>query len=151
MANGNPDSAGFLGRGWSFPPNFDPDTRSVDMTERNDDIRKSLEILLTTTAGERVMQPRYGCNLEELLFESLDTTIKTLAQDRIKTAILYFEPRIDVSRIELQSSDELAGAFVVEIDYVVRATNSRFNFVFPYYRTEGTELAFLTRTGDGIA
>lgn len=114
------------------------------MTERNDDIERSLHILLTTTVGERVMQPRYGCNMEEFLFESLDTSTKTLIRDRIKTAILYFEPRIEAKRIELNTTNELEGEILIEIDYVVKATNSRFNFVFPYYRNEGTELNFLT-------
>jgi hypothetical protein len=134
----------FLGRGWSFPPAFNVQQQGVEMTEREDDIKKSLHILLTTTVGERVMQPRYGCNMEELLFESLDTTTKTLIKDKIKTAILYFEPRIDVNRIELNTTNELEGELLIEIDYVVKATNSRFNFVFPYYRIEGTELNFLT-------
>jgi phage baseplate assembly protein W len=134
----------FLGRGWSFPPNFNMATQSVDMTEKNDDIRRSLQILLTTTAGERAMQPKYGCNMEELLFESLDTTTKTLIKDKIKTAILYFEPRIEVTRIELNSQNELQGELLIEIEYLVRATNSRFNFVFPFYKNEGTEIGFLT-------
>jgi uncharacterized protein len=134
----------FLGRGWSFPPTFNVQQQGVEMTERNDDIERSLHILLTTTVGERVMQPRYGCNMEEFLFESLDTTTKTLIKDRIKTAILYFEPRIEAKRIELNSTNVLEGELLIEIDYVVKATNSRFNFVFPYYRNEGTELNFLT-------
>jgi uncharacterized protein len=141
------DQAGrmdFLGKGWSFPPNFDMDAQTVDMTEKNEDIRKSLQILLTTTAGERVMQPKYGCNMEDLLFESLDTTTKTLIQDRVRTAILYFEPRIDLKRVELNAGNELEGELLIEVDYVVRATNSRFNFVFPFYRNEGTEIGFFT-------
>ncbi len=142
----NPD---FLGKGWSFPPEFDPDAQSVAMTEKEEDIRKSLEILLTTTAGERVMQPKYGCNLEDLLFESLDTTTKTLIKDRIRTAILYFEPRIDVTRIELDADGETEGRLIVEIEYLVRATNSRFNFVFPFFRNEGTEIGFFT--GDKVS
>lgn len=141
---GNAGKMDFLGKGWSFPPNFDMDTQTVDMTEKNEDIRKSLQILLTTTVGERVMQPKYGCNMEDLLFESLDTTTKTLIKDRIKVAILYFEPRIDVTRIELNPRNELEGELLIEIDYMVRATNSRFNFVFPFYRNEGTEIGFFT-------
>jgi uncharacterized protein len=134
----------FLGRGWSFPPNFNAQTQSVDLTEKNDDIQSSLYILLTTTVGERIMEPKYGCNMEELLFESLDTTTKTLIKDKIRTAILYFEPRIDVKRIELNTQNELQGELLIEIDYEIRATNSRFNFVFPFYKNEGTEINFLT-------
>src|SRR4051812_25318069 len=91
----------FLGRGWSFPPEFNVETKGVAMTERVDDIQKSLQILLSTRIGERIMQPKYGCNMDELLFESLDTSTKTIIIDKIQTAILYFEPRIDAKKVEL--------------------------------------------------
>ena len=134
----------FLGRGWSFPPEFNITAQSVEMTEKVDDIYKSLEILLSTRVGERIMQPKYGCNMDELIFESLDTATKTIIIDKIKTAILYFESRIDAKKIELNTDNELEGIIVLEIEYVVRATNSRFNFVYPYYRNEGTELQFIS-------
>lgn len=134
----------FLGRGWSFPPAFSRELKEVVMTEKVEDIEKSLRILLTTTLGERIMQPRYGCNMEDLLFESLDTATKTIIIDRIKTAILFFEPRIDAKKISLNTQNELEGEVLVEIEYVVPSTNSRYNFVFPFYRKEGTELDLLT-------
>ena len=137
----------FLGRGWSFPPEFNQQLKELVMTEKKEDIEKSLHILLTTTVGERVMQPKYGCNMEELLFEALNTTTKTILKDKIKTAILYFEPRIDPKKIELNTDNELEGLVMIEIEYVIRSTNSRFNFVFPYYRNEATELNFLTTDG----
>lgn len=134
----------FLGRGWSFPPEFNVQAQSVEVTEKVDDIYKSLEILLSTRVGERIMQPKYGCNMDELIFESLDTATKTIIIDKIKTAILYFEPRIDVKKVDLNTNNESEGIIILEIEYVVRATNSRFNFVYPYYRNEGTELQFIT-------
>ena len=136
----------FLGQGWGFPPTFNSRLADVVMTEKEEDIEKSLHILLTTAVGERVMEPKYGCNMEELVFESLNTTTKTLMKDKIQTSILYFEPRIDVTKIELNDTNQLEGEILIEIEYVVRATNSRFNFVFPYYRNEGTEINFLTTT-----
>ena len=84
----------FLGKGWSFPPTFNRTLRSLEKTEKIEDIEKSLQILLTTAIGERIMQPRYGCNMEDLVFESLDTGTRTIITDKIKTAILFFEPRI---------------------------------------------------------
>ncbi len=134
----------FLGTGWSFPPAFDAALRTVKLTEKVDDIERSLHVLLTTRVGERVMQPKYGCNMDELVFESLNTATITLIKDKIATAILYFEPRIDAKNITINTDNILEGTIIVEIDYIVRATNSRFNFVFPYYRIEGTELQFLT-------
>ena len=130
----------FLGVGWGFPPTFNSQSKGVEMTEKETDIERSLQILLTTTIGERVMQPKYGCNMDTLLFEPLNTTVKTIMIDKIKTAILFFEPRIDAKKISLNTQNELEGEVLVEIDYIVRATNSRSNFVFPYYKNEGTEL-----------
>lgn len=134
----------FLGKGWSFPPTFNSSVKGVEMTEKVDDINRSLQILLTTRQGERVMQPKYGCNMDEMVFEPLSTTVKTIMKDKIKTAILYFEPRIDVIAIAMDTTNEPEGEIIIEIEYMVRATNSRFNFVFPYYINEGTELNFLT-------
>jgi phage baseplate assembly protein W len=134
----------FIGKGWSFPPSFEPALQSVAVTEQYEDIKRSLEILLSTRPGERLMQPKYGCNMEELLFESLDTGMKTLMADRIHTSILYFEPRIEVKKIELDDSNQNEGVVLIQIEYVVSATNTRFNFVYPYYKNEATEMNFLT-------
>lgn len=134
----------FLGIGWSFPPNFTKTSQPLDMTEKEVDIERSLHILLSTRVGERVMQPKYGCNLDEYLFESLDTTTKTIIADKVQTAILYFESRIDVKKVNVNTERELEGLILIEVEYIVRATNSRFNFVFPYYTNEGTELNLLT-------
>ncbi len=128
----------FLGRGWSFPPTFSQTVAEVEMVSLEDDIRQSLAILLTTATGERVMQPKFGCNLEELLFESLDTAIKTLIRDKVETAILYFEPRIELLKVNLDDTGELEGRVQIEVEYRVKKTNSRTNLVFPFYIGEGS-------------
>ena len=129
----------FLGTGWSFPPEFDKAKKTVVMTSDELDIKKSLEILLATRLGERIMQPTYGCNLEELMFKPLNITLKTFVIDLIKTAILYHEPRIDVEKIDIDPTNELQGELLILVDYRVRATNSRANLVYPFYKAEGTE------------
>ncbi|MEE9905199.1 MAG: GPW/gp25 family protein [Chlorobium sp.] len=130
----------FLGRGWSFPPTFDRNISGVEMLEEASDIASSLEILLSTLQGERVMLPQYGCNLDELLFEGLDTRMKTLLADKIESAVLYHEPRIELENVILSENDDLEGVVTISIDYRVKTTNSRFNLVFPYYLQEGTDV-----------
>jgi phage baseplate assembly protein W len=134
----------YLGRGWSFPPNFVPGPPGVTMLEEEADIASSLQILLSTTPGERVMQPLYGCNLSELLFESLDTRLKTLMADKVESAILYYEPRITLESVTLDDSLELEGVVLIGVVYRVKTTNSRFNFVYPYYKQEGTDINLTT-------
>ena len=86
------------------------------------------------------MLPQYGCNLEELLFESLDTRMKTLMADKVESAILYHEPRIDVESVRLDDNQQFEGVVQIEVIYRVRTSNSRFNFVFPFYKSEGTDI-----------
>jgi uncharacterized protein len=130
----------FLGRGWDFPPSFDRKSKSVSMTEDVEDINKSLTILLSTIVGERAMNLSYGCNIDDLVFESLDTSTITFIKSKIEKAILFYEARIEVEKININTHDYLSGLILIEIDYIVSATNSRFNFVFPFWREEGTEL-----------
>lgn len=130
----------YLGRGWSFPPTFDRPRATVDMLEEETDIASSLEILLATARGERTMLPDYGCNMEELVFDSLDTRMKTLMADGVATAILYHEPRVELESVRLDDTRALEGVLLIDVAYRVKSTNSRFNFVFPYYKLEGTDI-----------
>jgi phage baseplate assembly protein W len=130
----------FLGAGWSFPPEFRIDQKDIKMISDEEDIESSLHVLLSTRLGERVMVPDYGCNLDELLFEGLTRTLITYVVELIETAILYHEPRIDVIKIDISETEPLEGKLMIEIDYKIRATNSRRNMVFPFYKEEGTDL-----------
>ena len=130
----------FLGTGWSFPPSFDNKRVEVAMLSDVADIESSLHILLTTRLGERVMQPDYGCDLDELMFESLSSTFQSFIKDLVKTAILYFEPRIKLDSVELDDSQTEEGVILIVVNYTVRTTNTRFNYVFPFYKNEGTDI-----------
>lgn len=135
----------FLGTGWGFPPEFnkegnESESGKVAMLSDEVDIKSSLEILLSTRLGERIMVPNYGCNLDELLFKPLNLTLKTFVKELIKNAILYYEPRIDVEKIQIDQTNELDGELLILIDYRIRVTNARNNLVFPFYKEEGTNI-----------
>jgi phage baseplate assembly protein W len=129
----------FLGTGWDFPPAFEGGPDRVRMVSDADDIRSSLRILLSTTVGERRMQPRYGCNVHRLVFEPADGTFQAYIKDLVKIAILYFEPRIILDDVRLEP-EPLEGRILLDITYTIARTNTRFNFVYPFYLTDGTEI-----------
>ena len=135
----------FLGTGWSFPPEFNLATGALEMSEDEEDIQASLKILLGTTAGERMMHPKYGLNLQEMLFEPMNTTMQTLLKDRLKTVILVYEPRIDLLSVDLDTSNLSEGVLSLILSYNVRATNSRFNLVYPFYLNDGNEVLNMLR------
>lgn len=126
----------FLGRGWAFPPEFNPVSGQAKMLANEDDIQSSLQILLATRVGERIMQPSFGCNLDVMLFEPISTTLKARIKDLVFTAIYNYEPRIRPLAVSLTGRDE-EGIVEVEVEYEVKATNSRYNLVYPFYINEG--------------
>ncbi len=128
----------FLGTGWSFPPTFNLSRKEVTMVSDEEDIQQSLEILLSTNIGERVLLSDYGCGMDTLVFENMTVTFLTKVKAIIKKAILLYEPRIDLDEIYFTNSNELEGKINVQLHYTIRATNSRFNFVYPFYIKEGT-------------
>ncbi|MBX2926830.1 MAG: GPW/gp25 family protein [Saprospiraceae bacterium] len=129
----------FLGRGWSFPPAFNRDLKEVEMVEARQDIEQSLEILLSTSLGERVLQPEYGCNLSDLQFDPVNSSFIGYLRSLVSDAILYHEARIRVERIDISeaSADLLEGRLQIGIEYTIRGTNSRFNYVYDFYVREG--------------
>jgi len=132
----------FLGTGWAFPVSFHrnvPGECGVDMVSEVLDIEQSLGILLSTRPGERVMRPDYGCGLEDLLFEPVNTSLLTYIKELISKAILYYEPRIELRNIEIMEDENLLeGRVMISLDVLVRSTNSRFNYVYDYYKREAT-------------
>lgn len=130
----------FLGKGWGFPPQFDLGSGSVRMVAEEEDIRESLNILMSTRPGERVMQPGYGCGLNALVFDTMSSHAVALITDTIRRAVLFYEPRIDLENITFDDSDIHEGLVRIELEYRVRTTNSRSNIVFPFYFQEGTNL-----------
>lgn len=133
----------FLGTGWSFPPSFDKTTGTVAMVSDTDDINDSLNILLSTSIGERVMQPRYGCSLSDYLFEPLSSTAIGFIKNLVFNAILYYEPRIIAENVEVTGDDSFnlfEGRFTITVTYTIPGTNSRFNFVYDYYKNEALNI-----------
>jgi uncharacterized protein len=126
-----------IGQGWSFPPRFSLERAAVAMTTGIEDISNSLFIIFTTALGERVMQPKFGCSLHAMLMEPMNTGNLGYIRNLLETAILYHEPRIDAEKILLDVESE-PGLLRIEVVYKLRGSNSRFNFVYPFYLQEGS-------------
>lgn len=128
----------FLGRGWAFPPSFSAGGADVEMASGAVDVEQSLQILLGTWPGERVMQETFGCDMASLKFEQIDQRLINTLQRLVKGAVLEHEPRIKLDRVDVTRSVAGPTAVAVTIFYTVKGTNSRFNMVFPFYLTEAT-------------
>jgi len=130
----------FLGIGWKFPPEFDKKRKTVTLVSEEKDIEESLFILLSTRTGERIMQPEYGCNLNVINFEPINSDFKDNVESIIRYAVLNFEPRISIVNIDISTEEYIDGIINIIIEYTIIKTNSRSNIVYPYYIIEGTEI-----------
>ena len=131
---------GFIGRGWDFPPTFRKDTCSVEMLVGKDEIQSSIEILLSTATGQRVMRPEYGLNMETFIFEPAAASMQTLMLDAVEKAFALHEPRVNLNRVDVEAVPE-EGLLRVLIDYTIAGTNTRLNIVYPFYIEEGSDIA----------
>jgi len=125
-----------LGTGWSFPLRIDG--RGGISTSRYDtDIQESMRIILGTAKGERRMRPHFGCDIHTLIFAPNNATTWGLAAHYVEEALGWWEPRIDVTEIDPQPDPEDASRLLINIKYVIKATNDARNLVYPFYLLPG--------------
>src|SRR4051794_15809639 len=130
--------AAFLGRGWAFPPAFSDGGADVETVAGSDDVRQSLQILFATEPGERPMRDTFGSSLSRYVFEEIDAYLVASLRRAVTDAIVAYETRIEVEQIDVDADPDIPGLLSISLHYSLRGTNSRFNFVFPFYVREAT-------------
>ncbi|WP_291906829.1 GPW/gp25 family protein [Chitinophaga sp. CB10] len=129
----------FLGAGWNFPPTFRREWYGEEMAAGEDAVRNSIEIILNTITGERVMLPNYGCNLQPHVFDQMNVPTVAMVEKIVKDALVYHEPRIIVESVVATPFQE-EGRLEINVEYSIITTNTRYNYVFPFYMKEATNI-----------
>jgi hypothetical protein len=125
----------FLGRGWGFPIAVGLDDE-INLVSDAEDIRQSIRIILETDPGERVMRPDFGAGLRRMVFEPINTSTMALVQQRVESALVAWEPRINVQDVVVTAERASSGILDIRIDYSIRSTNTFYNLVYPFYLQE---------------
>lgn len=127
----------FLGQGWAFPLKLDA-SGDFALAAYEEDIRQAIRIILGTALGERAMRPDFGAGLSTLVFEPINTSTCALTQQRVEQALINWEPRIDEIAVQITPQPQVA-TLLIKIAYRVRATNTFYNLVYPFYLMEGEQ------------
>ena len=130
----------FLGSGWSFPVTFSAGNHQLEVAKFEQNINQSIDLILQTNMGERYMSPDFGSGLTKFVYRSMDETLKGEIKDTVTNSLLNNEPRIQVIDVTVDYEDLINGQVQITIDYVFNQTNTRHNYVFPFYIKEGTNL-----------
>lgn len=123
----------FPGVGWSFPIGTGDGGQIEPTPDGEACIRQSIWIILSTSPGERMMRPDFGCGLSDLVFGVNNAATATAVTRAVREALATWEPRIDVLDVYAAPDQSRPDVLLIDINYQVRATNSRFNLVYPFY------------------
>ena len=134
MANGtNPEA--HLGVGWSFP--VKPIGGRLRFARYEEDIEQAIQIILLTARQERPMLPEFGAGMRNFVFEPNSARTHRAIEEAVRKSLIDWEPRINLERVEVTADAEEPNRLLIHVDYVVRATNTFYNRVFPFYLLEG--------------
>ncbi len=125
-----------LGVGWAFPVR--PGKGGLHYARYEEDIEQAIGIILETAKNERLMNPYFGAGMQNFLFDGNSAVTHRAVEEEVKRALLDWEPRIEVERVRASAADGELNMMLIEIDYVVRRSNTFYNRVYPFYLTEAT-------------
>ena len=132
------ETMSFLGRGWSFPVTFTQGGKDLLMVNNEAVIEQSLEILLTTEASERLMHPYFGCELSQFVYEGMSSGLIGRIKNVVTNSIVLHEPRIDLIDVKITQDKTNRDLLLINMNYLVRTTNTRSNKVYPFYLKEAS-------------
>ena len=127
----------FLGVGWKFPLQVTP-AGKIARARYEQRIEESIYLILSTSRGERVMMPDFGCSIHELVFAPNNSATLTAVVQHTREALVKYEPRIDALDITAESSAEEPNLVLIRIGYRIRSNNTLGNMVYPFFINEGT-------------
>ena len=122
----------FLGQGLSFPLQFSA-RGGLALAAGERDIQQSIRIILETSPGERVMRPEFGCRAKDLLFAPRNEATQALLVMYVEQALGQWEPRIEVKEVIVTDDPANDGAWLVEVQYEIKATHDERSIVYPFY------------------
>ena len=125
----------FLGRGWAFP--IRPVSGGIAYVSDEENVRKSIWLILSTAQGERQMRPTFGCGIHDLVFEANTAALRGLVERKVEEALVTWEPRIDVLDVTAEAPLGQRNYLLIRIEYRVRSNHALFNLVYPFFINEG--------------
>lgn len=132
MSQTNIRNREFIGRGLNFPLQVDSQGR-LALTNGENEIFQSIRIILETSPGERVMRPTFGCRVWELIFEPRDASTEALLKEYVREALAMWEPRIEVTGIDILEEGAPQEVIMVNIRYLIKNTHDERSIVYPFY------------------
>ena len=85
------------------------------------------------------MLPEFGAGLRRFVFEPSSAATWRAMEQAVQQALTDWEPRINVETVTVIPDAVEPNLLLIEIDFVVRATDTSYNRVYPFYLLAGGE------------
>ena len=121
-----------LGRGLGFPVSPDVVRGALTFRSGAEKVRESIELILRTEPGERVMRPRFGCGLRQFLMEPNSVATRARLERTVAAALEAHEPRIALQQVSATPGDDPALVHLT-IRYEHRFDSTEGLLVYPFY------------------
>ena len=122
----------WLGTGLRFPLRPQGRTGRLELVSGTEVVRQSIETILDTDPGERIMQPLFGCGLRRYLMAPNTAATRTAIRQDITEALALWEPRIRVTDVSVTPGEDPTLVWI-DITYVRLADLRPDNLVYPFY------------------
>ncbi len=121
----------FLGKGLKFPVQVDA-SGALAVSRSEDKIRESVFLILSTALGERQMRFEFGSPVQDQVFAPIRAATLSSLAFKVQESLIRWEPRVEVLNVQVSDQQANEGILLISVDYRIRATNTRFNLVYPF-------------------
>lgn len=80
-----------------------------------EDIRQSINDILTTPLGSRISRRTYGSRLYDMIDQPANRANRVLLYSAVATALLRWEPRIELKRVDIAPQDAAQGRWTITL------------------------------------
>jgi hypothetical protein len=123
----------WLGTGFRFPLRPHERTGGLGWLAGMELVRQSIETILDTEPGERVMLPTFGCGLRRYLMAPNTATTRSAIQRDITDSLPSWEPRIRVTDVSVTPGEDDPTLVWIDISYLRVGDLRPDNLVYPFY------------------
>jgi phage baseplate assembly protein W len=121
-------------RGISFP--FGKSSTSLPAAVTDEElVAQSIQQIVLTSPGERIMRPDFGCNAYAFVFENNDEILEELIRSEVTGAVGKYEPRATVQNV---TTERDRSQIIVTIQFVVNLTGKQAKVSVPLETNQGT-------------
>lgn len=104
----------------SWPLEVEIDHGQLRFAEDNASIRQVIWNILATRPGERLMRPDFGAGLHNYIHQPNNETTRNLIKDAVFRSVTRWEPRVELTSVQVLPDTEQISHVNVSIHYRLR-------------------------------